>query len=124
MKKEVYLFSIAKFYERAASEEGQREIRKNFARKLDRLRRYPQVRDKARLLYRAYQNAETLPTLRNEIGAALLYFISTLDAIPDFMPMAGISDDIAVLEWCYERYKQAMRKSLARGTANIILDTD
>ncbi|MCQ6260253.1 YkvA family protein [Pseudomonas sp. Q11] len=33
------------------------------------------------------------------IVAGLMYFLSPLDAIPDFLPMFGMFDDIAVLAW-------------------------
>lgn len=33
--------------------------------------------------------------------AALIYFINPLDLIPDIMPIAGLTDDFAVLVWVY-----------------------
>ena len=33
------------------------------------------------------------------IVAGLMYFLSPVDAIPDFIPMFGMFDDIAVLAW-------------------------
>lgn len=33
------------------------------------------------------------------VVAALMYFLSPLDAIPDFIPVFGMFDDIAVLAW-------------------------
>ncbi len=34
------------------------------------------------------------------IGGALLYFISPIDLIPDFIPVLGLTDDAAVLALC------------------------
>ena len=33
------------------------------------------------------------------VVAGLMYFLSPIDAIPDFIPMFGMLDDIAVLAW-------------------------
>ncbi|WP_409301760.1 YkvA family protein [Pseudomonas sp. KCJK8993] len=33
------------------------------------------------------------------VVAGLMYFLSPLDAIPDFLPLFGMLDDIAVLAW-------------------------
>ncbi|OLF52537.1 YkvA family protein [Pseudomonas chlororaphis] len=33
------------------------------------------------------------------VVAGLMYFLSPVDAIPDFLPMFGMLDDIAVLAW-------------------------
>ena len=34
------------------------------------------------------------------IGGALLYFISPIDLIPDFIPIVGLTDDAAILVSC------------------------
>lgn len=33
------------------------------------------------------------------VVAALLYFVTPLDALPDWLPLAGFIDDLAVLAW-------------------------
>lgn len=33
------------------------------------------------------------------VVAALLYFVTPLDALPDWLPMVGFIDDLAVLAW-------------------------
>jgi uncharacterized membrane protein YkvA (DUF1232 family) len=35
--------------------------------------------------------------VKGVVAAALAYFVLPLDAIPDFLPLVGMSDDIAVL---------------------------
>ncbi|BDC98338.1 YkvA family protein [Persicobacter psychrovividus] len=50
------------------------------------------------------------------IVAGLIYFVSPIDVIPDFFPVAGLVDDISVILWVYhslrheiERYKDWKR---------------
>ena len=55
---------------------------------------------------------------------ALIYFISPLDIIPDWVPMAGFVDDAAILAFVfklseadlnvYRRWKQAHRSTVAK----------
>ena len=48
-------------------------------------------------LYYATQSSETPAWARTVIYGALGYFIAPLDALPDFTPVAGYSDDLTVL---------------------------
>ena len=36
------------------------------------------------------------------IVAGLIYFIYPVDLIPDFIPVSGLIDDIALIAWIYE----------------------
>jgi uncharacterized membrane protein YkvA (DUF1232 family) len=38
------------------------------------------------------------------IVAALLYFLSPLDALPDWIPGLGFIDDVAVLSWVFRKW--------------------
>ncbi|HLA30944.1 MAG TPA: DUF1232 domain-containing protein [Pseudomonas sp.] len=38
------------------------------------------------------------------VVAALLYFVTPLDALPDWLPVAGFIDDLAVLAWVIRRW--------------------
>ena len=40
------------------------------------------------------------------IAAVLIYFISPLDFIPDFIPLVGIADDFGLLVWVYRNIKR------------------
>ena len=51
----------------------------------------------ALMLYYAYQRKETPVWAKTIIIGALGYFISPIDAIPDFIPVAGYTDDLGVL---------------------------
>lgn len=44
--------------------------------------------------------------------AAVLYFISPIDLIPDLVPLTGLTDDFAVLLWVYSAAKVEIDKFL------------
>jgi uncharacterized membrane protein YkvA (DUF1232 family) len=56
-----------------------------------------EVVEKALYLYFALQNTNTPAWAKMVIFGALGYFISPVDAIPDFMPPIGYTDDLGVL---------------------------
>lgn len=39
------------------------------------------------------------------VVAALLYFVTPLDALPDWLPVAGFIDDLAVLAWVIRSWR-------------------
>lgn len=52
------------------------------------------------------------------IVAAILYVVSPLDIIPDFLVVAGLIDDAAIIAWAFneigkelDKYKEALGKS-------------
>ena len=52
------------------------------------------------------------------IVAAILYLISPLDVIPDFIPVAGYADDAAVIAWVLNSIAEELKdfKSWEQGT--------
>ena len=56
-----------------------------------------EVVEKALILYYAAEDPETPTAAKATIYGALAYFIFPLDAVPDFLPVAGYVDDAAVL---------------------------
>mgnify|MGYP002851512320 FL=1 len=38
--------------------------------------------------------------------AGLIYFIYPIDLIPDFIPIAGIIDDVALIAWIYDSIRE------------------
>ena len=68
----------------------------------DKARGYAKVAGKAALepalkMYYSATDKDTPLWAKTAIYGALGYFISPIDAIPDFLPVAGYTDDIAVL---------------------------
>ncbi|MFZ6009018.1 MAG: YkvA family protein [Bacteroidota bacterium] len=46
------------------------------------------------------------------ITAAIIYFISPLDLLPDFIPVTGLTDDFGVLLWVYNSLNTEIDKFL------------
>ncbi|WP_409021332.1 YkvA family protein [Dyadobacter sp. CY261] len=44
------------------------------------------------------------------IVAVLIYFVSPLDLIPDFLPVIGITDDVALVVWLVKALGDDIRK--------------
>lgn len=68
----------------------------------DKLRRFARragrdVVEKALLLYLVLRDEKTPRWARATVIGALGYFIAPIDAIPDFVPGAGFTDDLGVL---------------------------
>ena len=40
------------------------------------------------------------------ITGALIYFVTPLDVIPDFIPALGLTDDLAIVIWVYNSIKE------------------
>lgn len=77
------------------------------------------VKDVASGRYKGYN--KTHLTL---IVAAILYVVSPLDIIPDFLIVAGLVDDAAIIAWAFNemskelsKYKEAIDKAQGSGKA-------
>lgn len=46
------------------------------------------------------------------IVAAILYFISPIDLLPDFIPITGLTDDFGILLWVYSSLSTEIEKFL------------
>ncbi|SIO34962.1 Uncharacterized membrane protein YkvA, DUF1232 family [Singulisphaera sp. GP187] len=72
-------------------------VREGFLAKAKRsLNRLPLAHETV-ALYFCLLDPKTPLWVKGIVGAALAYFILPLDAIPDFLPLAGFSDDAGVL---------------------------
>lgn len=79
-------------YAQHFSDQGFWNTLTGYARKAGR-----EVVEKALWLYYAARDPRTPAWARNTIYGALGYFILPLDALPDFMPVVGFTDDLAVM---------------------------
>ncbi|MGB3616915.1 MAG: YkvA family protein [Catalinimonas sp.] len=55
--------------------------------------------------YRSGRYREISTTKLGLVVASLIYFISPLDLIPDFIPVLGLLDDLSVLAWVFNTVK-------------------
>lgn len=94
-----------RFYKEAETKESWNKVFKNFSKKVRKhgKRLGSDVRDKAIFLYDALKNPNVPKNYKLEIAACLLYFISPMDAIPDFIPIIGLTDDVAVILYTFKR---------------------
>ncbi|UII33978.1 DUF1232 domain-containing protein [Fulvivirga ulvae] len=122
---EKYSYSKSKIYrllqhafEKLKEEGNRHRLQKDFKEKTQTLTR----------MIRAYYNGEyrkipTTAVLR--ILGGLVYFIWVLDLVPDFIPILGLADDLAVIVWVYnglneeiedfERWESAIPENFEEG---------
>lgn len=77
--------------------------------------------DTMRRLIKAYANGQyrEFPyTSIIKIVAAVVYFVSVVDLIPDFIPILGLTDDLAVLAWVYSSVKDDLQQFVDWEEAN------
>jgi uncharacterized membrane protein YkvA (DUF1232 family) len=71
------------------------------------------VRTDAKRLWRALQHPESPGWLKGGTALLLLYLISPVDLIPDFIPLVGVLDDAiiipAVIRWMLGRLPRNIR---------------
>ena len=72
---------------------GEKYSKRDFAEKISRIAK----RAGAKLLYYTLQSDKVSKKDKAVIIGALGYMISPLDVIPDAIPIAGLTDDLAVL---------------------------
>ncbi|WP_247233617.1 YkvA family protein [Telluribacter sp. SYSU D00476] len=56
-------------------------------------------------MVRSYANGEYRGIASSsfvKIVACLIYFVSPIDLIPDFLPIIGIADDLALMGWLFK----------------------
>jgi uncharacterized membrane protein YkvA (DUF1232 family)/plasmid maintenance system antidote protein VapI len=94
--------ALTPYVQYAATPEGEAELAQRLPAKLERIRavedptgRIGLLLEKAALLWTRFQQSGG--AVRTLIGGALLYFVSPVDLVPDFLPLAGLMDDLAVL---------------------------
>jgi uncharacterized membrane protein YkvA (DUF1232 family) len=83
--------------EKSAKEREIRDVEESFVDKvLSVVGKIPFALDAAAMYY-CLRDPKTPFWVKASIAGALLYFISPIDAIPDFIPVVGYADDAAVV---------------------------
>ena len=97
-------------------------VRRNFWQKARRsLGRVPFTEDAVAAFYCATDSATPM-AIRATLFGALAYFVLPFDAVPDFLPVLGFTDDAAVLATALKlvtshmtpQHRDAARDALAR----------
>lgn len=101
-------------FEKLKEESNRKRIQEDFKEKVNILMR----------MAKAYYNGNYEKVPSNaffRIVAGLIYFVWILDLIPDFIPVLGYADDLAVIVWVYnglskelEEFQQWEREKLVR----------
>ena len=54
------------------------------------------------------------------IIAAIIYFISPIDLLPDLLPITGLTDDLGVLLWVYNTVNTEIEKFLTWEKSTLV----
>jgi len=77
------------------------------------------VRGDARHLWRALRHPLQPRWLKPAVGLMLLYLVSPIDLLPDFIPVLGLVDDLVLLplavRFVLDRLPLAVRADIGRG---------
>jgi uncharacterized membrane protein YkvA (DUF1232 family) len=103
--------------ENSFSENSFWEKLKNFASQAGK-----EVVEKALILFYAAQKPETPVWAKSIVYSALAYFILPLDAIPDTIPIAGFTDDLATLAAAIVSITMYITPEVKEAAKNKMLD--
>ena len=93
----IMAFSRTAFERPDDDENDENALRRDFWRKLTRvLAQIPFAEDLLAAYYCAFDR-DTPTHVKMTLVAAIAYFVLPVDAIPDFLPVIGFTDDAAVL---------------------------
>jgi uncharacterized membrane protein YkvA (DUF1232 family) len=54
------------------------------------------IRENALILFYAWQHPQTPPYIKGILAALVIYLLSPIDLVPDYLPLVGIADDAAL----------------------------
>jgi uncharacterized membrane protein YkvA (DUF1232 family) len=81
----------------ADPERNEEAVREGFLDKIRRYARHLPMATEVVAMYFCMLDPKTPIWVKGTLAAALAYFILPLDAIPDILPIIGMSDDVTVL---------------------------
>ena len=89
------------------------------ARKLGAMNRGPveKIWDKVQVLWRFIRDPEVAWAKKATAVGSLVYLVSPLDAIPDFIPAGGLLDDVAVILFVVQMLAESLKSYDADGVA-------
>ena len=62
-----------------------------------------------------YLNDKNVPLIKKILPlAALLYLVMPVDLIPDFIPVAGLGDDVAIIMWVFYQYYGQLKEYMGK----------
>ena len=103
----------------------------NIARNLGAMNRGPVVKvwDKVQVLWRFIKDPEVAWAKKATAVGSLVYLVSPLDAVPDFIPAAGLLDDVAVILFVVQMLAESLKGHdaaaiSAEATAETPVDAD
>ncbi len=110
-KKDLILSLGQQLYSRLQDAEARQSLKDDAYEQYDTMRRL--MKAYANGHYREFPYASIV-----KIVAAVVYFVSVVDLVPDFIPILGLTDDLAVLAWVYSSVKDDLQNFLDWEAAN------
>ena len=110
-KKDRLLSLGQELYSKLQDSESRQSLKEDAIGQYDTMRRL--IKAYANGHYKEFPYASIL-----KIVAAVVYFVSVVDLIPDFIPVLGLTDDLAVLAWVYSSVKDDLQQFVDWEEAN------
>jgi uncharacterized membrane protein YkvA (DUF1232 family) len=91
-------------------DKNKKKINEKFDEKASKVSGSKKFFSNLKLLYKYFRDPKTPKGPKILIGAALLYFITPIDLIPDFIPVIGLLDDAAVIAYVVYKLKDELEE--------------
>lgn len=111
---------MAEKYGRNASEEDIENVQEN----MDKMNRGPlaKIWDKVVTLWEAFKSPNTPKHLKAIIIGGLIYMVSPIDLIPDFIPFFGLTDDVGVIGLVFSQFMRlTANAAIVAAVANAVI---